>query len=66
MEPNPTNLPWCFYSTDYEDPCGSFIWTEAGPGFTDEFYNTMFEKYYIFLMIAPKCNNLILLRIRRD
>ena len=44
VEPNPTNLPWCFYSTDYEDPCGNFIWTEAGPGFTDEFYNIMFEK----------------------
>jgi len=45
VEPNPTNLPWCFQNTDYEDPCGSFIWTEAGPGFTEEFYNTMFENY---------------------
>ena len=35
----------CFQNTDYEDPCGDFVWTADGPGFTDEFYNIMFEKY---------------------
>jgi len=45
IQDNPTNLPWCFYSTDYEDPCGDFTWTADGPGFTDDFYNIMFENY---------------------
>jgi len=45
VQDNPTNLPWCFQSTDYEDPCGDFTWTADGPGFTDDFYNIMFENY---------------------
>merc|ERR1712241_323156 len=45
MDPNPTNLPWCFFSNDYEDPCGDFTWTADGPGFTDDFYDIMYENY---------------------
>ena len=44
IDPNPSNLPWCYYSTDYEDPCKDFTWTGDGPGFTDDFYNIMFQK----------------------
>ena len=44
VEPNPSGLPWCYYSTDYEDPCKDFTWTGDGPGFTDDFYNIMFQK----------------------
>ena len=44
VDPNPSNLPWCYYSTDYEDPCKDFTWTGDGPGFSDDFYNIMFQK----------------------
>jgi len=43
------DTPWCFYP-DGDGPgpggdCGSYNWNADGPGFTDEFYNTMFENY---------------------
>merc|ERR1711963_489236 len=51
VDPNPANAPWCYYSTDYHDPCGNLTWTEDGPGFTDEFYNLMLTKYQANLNI---------------
>jgi len=51
VDPNPSNLPWCYYSTDYEDPCKDFTWTGDGPGFTDDFYNIMFQNYVANLNI---------------
>merc|ERR1739838_1003375 len=45
--------PWCFYP-DGDGPgptdgpggdCSSYNWNADGPGFTDEFYNTMFANY---------------------
>merc|ERR1712076_72167 len=51
IDPNPSNLPWCYYSTDYEDPCKDFTWTGDGPGFTDDFYNIMFQNYVANLNI---------------
>ena len=47
----------CYYSTDYEDPCGDFTWTSDGPGFTDDFYNIMFEKLvFEFLYVTGLSN----------
>merc|ERR1719367_66284 len=45
VDPNPSNLPWCFYSSDYHDPCTELTWTADDPGFTDEFYNIMLTNY---------------------
>jgi len=45
VNPNPSNLPWCYYSSDYHDPCGDLLWIADNPGFTDDFYDTMFQKY---------------------
>ena len=45
VDPNPTNLPWCFHGNDHPDPCNDFIWTADDAGFTDEFYNIMYQKY---------------------
>merc|ERR1711909_138944 len=47
------DTPWCFYP-DGDGPgptdgpggdCSSYNWNADGPGFTDDFYNTMFENY---------------------
>merc|ERR1712013_252714 len=47
------DTPWCFYP-DGDGPgptdgpggdCSSYNWSADGPGFTDDFYNTMFENY---------------------
>ena len=45
VNPNPSNLPWCFYKSDHPDPCKEFVWEADGPGFTKEFYDIMYEKY---------------------
>jgi len=45
LNPNPSNLPWCYYSSDYVDPCGNITWNADGPGFTDDFYNLMLTNY---------------------
>jgi len=45
VDPNPNNLPWCFYGSDHPDSCKEFLWEADGPGFTREFYDTMFENY---------------------
>merc|ERR550517_655585 len=42
--------PWCFYGTDQEpppDPCVGdvFNWAASDSGFTDEFYQTMYQNY---------------------
>ena len=44
VDPNPSNVPWCFHGNDYDDPCKDFTWTADGPGFTNEFYDIMFKK----------------------
>jgi hypothetical protein len=46
VEPNPNNVPWCFYDASFEDPCKTFTWTGAtGPGFDDAFYEIMRTNY---------------------
>jgi len=51
MDQNLTRgTPWCFYGTDQEpppDPCAGdvFNWAASDPGFTDEIYQVMYEKY---------------------
>ena len=45
VDPNPSNLPWCFYGADHPDPCKEFNWEADGPGFTKEFYDIMYENY---------------------
>jgi len=44
------DTPWCFYGTDQPlppDPCKGdvFNWVAADPGFTDDIYNVMYQKY---------------------
>ena len=45
VDPNPSNLPWCYYNSDRPDPCGDFIWEAEGPGFTQEFYDILYKNY---------------------
>ena len=51
VDPNPNNLPWCFFPSDHPDPCKEFIWEADGPGFTKEFYDIMYEKYHANLNV---------------
>merc|ERR1719348_663699 len=44
------DTPWCFYGTDQThppDPCEGdvFNWEASDPGFPDDIYNVMYEKY---------------------
>jgi hypothetical protein len=43
IEPNPNNVPWCYYDANF---CQSFIWTGAtGPGFDDATVEIMKQNY---------------------
>jgi len=39
------DTPWCFHSTDDKNPCGAVNWAGTDPGFTDEYYNVMYDYY---------------------
>eukprot|EP00088_Acartia_fossae_P002771 TRINITY_DN11149_c0_g1_i1.p1 TRINITY_DN11149_c0_g1~~TRINITY_DN11149_c0_g1_i1.p1 ORF type:complete len:502 (+),score=142.13 TRINITY_DN11149_c0_g1_i1:33-1538(+) len=39
------DTPWCFYPSDHPNPCGSVNWQGSGPGFTQDYYNTMYSFY---------------------
>ena len=46
---NKDGIPWCFYTSDHTRPPNNcddgFDWTATDPGFTDEFYNIMYDLY---------------------
>merc|ERR1719244_210664 len=47
---NTKDIPWCFYPSDMThppDPCEGdvFNWVASDPGFTDDIYNVMYQKY---------------------
>ena len=47
VENGTRGIPWCFHSTDDENPCGdeAVNWGGTDPGFTDEYYNIMYGLY---------------------
>jgi len=51
MDNNTRGIPWCFHSTDDPNPCGDVNWAGTDPGFTDEYYNIMYENYLANLNI---------------
>jgi len=48
------DIPWCFYNSEYEpppDPCDDIVWFAADPGFTQEYYDIMYDNYLANLNI---------------
>merc|ERR1711973_696032 len=39
------DTPWCFYPSDVENPCEDIVWSADGPGFSQEYYNIMYNNY---------------------
>jgi len=39
------DTPWCFYKSDHPNPCTGVNWGGSGPGFTQDYYNTMYSNY---------------------
>jgi len=45
------NAPWCFHPTSGPTPptphvnCDDFTWTATSPGFTEDFYNKMYQLF---------------------
>ena len=44
-------IPWCFYTSDKENPCEDINWAGTDPGFTQEYYDIMYANYLANLNI---------------